>query len=204
MMAWPMAMADMPSAVWGPEYFSRRLGDEQIVAEFDEGCLDPDHAQIDAVKITGWLKKAEMAVDASKPKSLWQTIQVSYLPFLRTPPIGVPHEGVLRVNFPILHPTITAVIRAHTLVQLCRAANALDLFRSSRGSFPATLAELVPTLLDSVPKDPFDGKEVRYRRTAADRYQLYSIGWDSKDDGGTPTETGRLSGSGDWVWSTGE
>jgi hypothetical protein len=63
---------------------------------------------------------------------------------------------------------------------------ALHAFKLEHGRFPATLQELTPTYLTSVPRDPFGGGEVlRYRLTGTS-YLLYSIGPDRKDDGGRP------------------
>ena len=44
-------------------------------------------------------------------------------------------------------------------------ALALRLHAHRHGAFPATLAELVPALLDAVPADPFDDSPVRYELT---------------------------------------
>ncbi|MEM1165429.1 MAG: hypothetical protein AAGI30_03975 [Planctomycetota bacterium] len=55
---------------------------------------------------------------------------------------------------------------------------------AEHGAWPASLDELVPHLLPSVPRDIFDGQPVRYRLTDAGPV-LYSIGADHDDDGGT-------------------
>lgn len=51
------------------------------------------------------------------------------------------------------------------------------------GRLPETLAALVPTFLQRVPEDPYDGKPVRYQ-IRANGYSVYSVGTDRKDDGG--------------------
>jgi hypothetical protein len=68
-------------------------------------------------------------------------------------------------------------------VGLGLAGLAVERYRLARGQLPATLAELVPALLSAVPVDPFDGKPVRYWRSAKG-YVLYSVGFDGRDDGG--------------------
>lgn len=40
----------------------------------------------------------------------------------------------------------------------------VHLFWQKHGQYPKSLAELTPHYLPSVPKDPFDGKPLRYRR----------------------------------------
>lgn len=84
-------------------------------------------------------------------------------------------------------------------------ACALERFRSARGSYPATLAELMPQFAKEIPRDIIGGEALRYRRIDENNYLLYSIGWNEKDEGGLVALT--LGGTpspdlakGDWVW----
>ena len=52
------------------------------------------------------------------------------------------------------------------------------------GRLPEDLTALTPAYLKSTPIDPYDGKQVRYKRTEKG-YVVYCIGEDQKDDGGT-------------------
>ncbi len=60
---------------------------------------------------------------------------------------------------------------------------ALELFRRKTGHYPATLAELSPLYLPSVPLDPCDGQPMRYA-VRDGKPVVYSIGVDLNDDGG--------------------
>jgi len=60
---------------------------------------------------------------------------------------------------------------------------ALENYRIDLGTFPETLDELVPTYLPRVPVDYVTMQPLRYRRDHQ-FYQLYSVGFDGKDDGG--------------------
>jgi len=51
------------------------------------------------------------------------------------------------------------------------------------GRTPETLTELVPDLLPGIPRDPFDGQPLRYRRLEQG-YVVYSVGPDRIDHGG--------------------
>ncbi len=51
------------------------------------------------------------------------------------------------------------------------------------GQTPETLTELVPDVLPEIPRDPFDGQPLRYRRLEQG-YVVYSIGPDRIDQGG--------------------
>jgi hypothetical protein len=63
-----------------------------------------------------------------------------------------------------------------------RAAVSLELHRHTHGSFPTNLTEL-----GEVPRDPIDHAPLRYRRTESG-YELWSIGLNRTDDGGTTIE----------------
>ena len=56
--------------------------------------------------------------------------------------------------------------------------------RRHGGALPETLDALVPTYLREVPRDPFSGTPLIYRRTR-DAYLVYSVDRNGKDDGGT-------------------
>lgn len=63
------------------------------------------------------------------------------------------------------------------------AACALAAYHADHGRYPARLADLVPQYLPAVPEDIFSGQPVVYR-PQKDGYVLYSVGDNSKDDGG--------------------
>ena len=69
------------------------------------------------------------------------------------------------------------------LIELATAALAVERFRLGRGRLPDDLRELTPQFLDAIPKDPFDGAALRYRRLARG-YIIYSVDADGHDDGG--------------------
>jgi len=80
-------------------------------------------------------------------------------------------------------------------LHIIHAVLAIERYRlAATNRLPDSLAALVPSLLDSVPLDPFDGKPVRYKKLIKG-YMIYSIGPDLQDDGGVPrygikTDTG--------------
>jgi hypothetical protein len=64
------------------------------------------------------------------------------------------------------------------------AVLAIERYRKRHeGRLPATLADLAPDLLPSVPVDPYTGKALVYKTLPAS-YTVYSLGWDRVDDGG--------------------
>ena len=78
-----------------------------------------------------------------------------------------------------------------------RVGLAIERYRLAAGKLPDALADLVPAYLDSVPKDPFDGNELRYRKLEAG-YVVYSIGDDLNDDGGKEKPTGKKKKGESW------
>lgn len=69
-------------------------------------------------------------------------------------------------------------------LRAAQTALAIEWFRSKNtGRIPAALEELAPRFLKSVPRDPFDGQPLRYKRRE-NGYVVYSIGSNKTDDGG--------------------
>jgi hypothetical protein len=109
-----------------------------------------------------------------------------------------------------------------TRLEGTRLMLAIEAYRASAGHPPATLAELVPTHLAVLPKDPVSGQPFGYRAlppAEAEKdvfrrsYLLWSAGADGKDDGGVephePENLSRVLGggsapppTGDWVVNT--
>lgn len=77
----------------------------------------------------------------------------------------------------------SACLRLQALLRTAVVGLALERYRRQHQHWPATLAELTPGLLTAVPRDPYDGAPLHYRRLA-DGVVVYSVGADGKDDGG--------------------
>ena len=79
-------------------------------------------------------------------------------------------------------------------------ALALQAYRARFGTYPRNLAELREKLGWKLPKDPFSGNDLVYKRNG-DGFLLYSIGPDLKDDGGREISRSRSGPeNGDIVW----
>ena len=77
----------------------------------------------------------------------------------------------------------TINLRGIAYLHAAQAALAIQRYRLAAGKLPDTLADLVPTYLDAVPRDPFDGNDLRYTELEGG-FVVYSIGNDLSDDGG--------------------
>jgi hypothetical protein len=83
-------------------------------------------------------------------------------------------------------------------------ACALERYRLANGQFPGTLDALSPQYVAAIPADVITGQSLKYRRTDDGQFQLYSVGWNGKDDGGkigmNKEGNGPDDRQGDWVW----
>ncbi len=90
---------------------------------------------------------------------------------------------LLHEFMPAFSRIITINIRSIAHLRTARVALAIQRYRLATDNLPDTLANLVPTYLDVVPKDPFDGRSLRYEKLETG-FVVYSIGEDGRDDGG--------------------
>jgi hypothetical protein len=89
---------------------------------------------------------------------------------------------------------------AQTAVDHARIACLLELHKLEHKKYPEKLADLKTP----VPNDPYNGKPCVYKLDSKDRYYLYGIGWNQKDDGGKVILMGNDHpdlDKGDLVWS---
>ncbi|MHC4575324.1 MAG: hypothetical protein ACYS76_14540 [Planctomycetota bacterium] len=89
----------------------------------------------------------------------------------------------LRQFMPALSRVIVLDLRTIAHLRTAQVAIAVQRYRLAAVRLPHTLAELVPSYLDAVPKDPFDGKALRYKKLDPG-FVVYSIDEDGTDDGG--------------------
>jgi hypothetical protein len=74
-----------------------------------------------------------------------------------------------------------------------RLGLALCAYRARHGRIPGTLDDLVPDFIPVVPRDPFDGKAMKFKRTGHGAV-VYSIGPDMTDNGGAPFDREKQTG----------
>ena len=89
---------------------------------------------------------------------------------------------------------------AQTAADQAALACVLERYRLASGQFPETLEALAPRFLSPLPHDLLTGRPYQYRRAEDGQFVLYSVGWNEKDDGGTPGKTLFDEQQGDWVW----
>lgn len=99
---------------------------------------------------------------------------------------------LLHQMMPALSRITTIGIRTIAYLRTAQAALAVQRYRLATGKLPDSLSDIIPEYLESVPKDPFDGEELRYKKLDPG-FIVYSIGDDLSDDGGKekPSKTRR-------------
>lgn len=117
--------------------------------------------------------------------------------------VGAKFQSVSKAHL-LLHtitPSLSGVI-TQDLIMIAHlhagdAALAVQCFRLKTDKLPEKLTDLVPEYLKSVPKDPFDGKDLRYKKLEAG-FIVYSIGPDLSDDDGKERPIGKKKKDDSW------
>lgn len=81
-----------------------------------------------------------------------------------------------------LNDIITIRCEENLLVGATQIMIAIKAFKNDNNNYPNSLDELVPNYLSFIPKDPFDGKSIKYSNT---KKIIYSVGKDLIDSGGS-------------------
>ena len=108
-----------------------------------------------------------------------------------------PYSFLAAAALPNFVKATQTMARNQTLANEAYIACGLERFRLAHGEYPKRLEELVPRFAEKLPHDIIGGQPLRYERTADDRFVLYSVGWNGRDDGGV---AGKGVGEGDWTW----
>jgi hypothetical protein len=99
--------------------------------------------------------------------------------------------------------SVQTTARTQTLINEALIMCALERCRLADGHYPASLAAVVPRMLEQAPPDLFGGEPLKLSLLPDGKILLYSIGWNATDDGGTPgtMDRGQFDlDKGDWVW----
>jgi hypothetical protein len=90
-----------------------------------------------------------------------------------------------------------------TRVNQLALACALERYRLAHRRYPDSQEELKPEFIRVLPRDIINGQPLHYSRIPDRGYQIYSVGWDEKDDQGSlcgNSDSGKGIASSDWVW----
>ena len=110
------------------------------------------------------------------------------------------HQLLAAMLLPALSKLPVKAAAAQISADQAAVACALERWRLAHGQYPDHLTALAPPVLDKVPRDVISGEPPGYRRLDEGIFLLYSVGWNEKDDGGTPGKTRFDEQQGDWIW----
>jgi hypothetical protein len=137
--------------------------------------------------------------------------QTIYPTMIRQAEAAVEHElknvGPFNIMETMMLPALGSAARkfayAQSSVDFARIACSLERYRIARHQYPESLDGLLPQYLGTLPHDVVGGAPLIYHPRADGQFQLYSVGWNEKDDGGVSAF--KRDGSvdtekGDWTW----
>lgn len=117
-----------------------------------------------------------------------------------------PYNVLSKLLLPAFANCAKIAAASQTTVDEIIVACAVERCRLAKGALPDKLDALLPEFLAKIPTDVIDGQPLRYRREG-DRFKLWSVGWNEKDDGGVVAATSETKprwdrDKGDWVWQS--
>jgi hypothetical protein len=96
--------------------------------------------------------------------------------------MGIPREALASIT-----EIIILNVERITIIRLARISVAIERYRLKYGKLPVELEDLSPGFLEKVPKDPFSGENIKFLNFG-NKYRIYSIGEDGRDNEGKMTE----------------
>jgi hypothetical protein len=93
-----------------------------------------------------------------------------------------------RLLWPALARILERETRCTAEARAAQTALAVERYRLAQGNLPESLENLVPAYMEVVPKDPFDGRRLRYFMRESG-FVVYSVGDDLTDNGGAEQDS---------------
>jgi hypothetical protein len=112
-----------------------------------------------------------------------------------------PYRFLAALLLPALEKSSFRFAQGQTAIDQAAIACALERYRLAKGEYPETPQQLTPQFLREIPRDVITGEPLHYQRTETNKFLLYSVAWDRKDDRGVPAKSNVPKGGGDWVWA---
>jgi hypothetical protein len=185
---WPDWLFRLMPSGW---YAQEKLGYCELFNRYYRTGFEPAHHRISPAQIESNAAEANHLYNELKTQTPLQSVWNHC--FAATTFVYTNHYAVLR-RFGYVQAT----------VDQAWIACALEMYRRTHGQYPDQIEALAPQYIPALPNDVILGKPYRYRRMPAGAFILYSIGWNEKDDDGTPAlnKDGSLNlRNGDWAWA---
>jgi hypothetical protein len=147
--------------------------------------------KFDMVDMARYYAESPKSIVSNYLQFMDQSINLARQPWpvqLKTKPPALPNTPIYQT---IGAEFLQARFRAETtsaLDRLLEVQLALRSYKLTNGKYPESLQQLTPACIPSVPIDPFGANsELKYRLNGTG-YVLYSVGPDTVDNGGAPTQ----------------
>jgi len=114
-----------------------------------------------------------------------------------------PYNMFAWMTVPALHKAALRFAYTQNSFDQTAVVCALERYHLKNGDYPEVLAALTPEFIGAVPLDIIGGQPLHYHCSVPANFQLYSVGWNGKDDGGgiARNKNGKEDmENGDWVW----
>jgi hypothetical protein len=126
--------------------------------------------------------------DKEKPEAERDQLRASYFgETMATHPLGTNSVGKFLCSKVFTDAALWRRAHEEASVSATRLLIAIRCYKSDSGSLPPSLEALAPKYIDELPRDPFDGKALRY---SPERKIVYSVGTDLEDAGRSEAEKG--------------
>jgi hypothetical protein len=140
------------------------------INEGKAGYIGTIQRYIDAVKHPTELPSTLAEIEAARAgSSVWNKIR----------------NPLSQVAMPVIMSPAKKIAATQTILRSLATACAVERYRMAHGRLPATLEDLVPAFLASIPTDPLTGKPLCYKPSESSSYLIYGTGWDQKDNSGS-------------------
>ena len=141
------------------------------------------------------------AAEASKSQA-WKDVQISW------------NDADLRqyglfaaLLLPALDKALNKAILQQAKLELAKASIDIERYFLKNKVYPKNLDALVPVYTDTIPLDPMSGISFAYKQLSKDSFEIYSVGWNGRDDGGKQAKKNREDDTipeDDFLWVIGD
>lgn len=143
----------------------------------------------------------EKAAEASKSQA-WKDVQISW------DDADLRQYGLFAaLLLPALDKALNKAILQQAKLELAKASIDIELYFLKNKVYPENLDALVPGYTDSIPLDPMSGISFTYKQLSKDSFEIYSVGWNGRDDGGNRAKKHRKDDTvqtDDFLWVIGD
>ena len=143
----------------------------------------------------------EKAAEASKSQA-WKDVQITW------DDANLRQYGLFAaLLLPALEKALNKAILQQAKLELAKASIDIERYFLKNKVYPENLDALVPDYSDTIPLDPMSGISFTYKQLSKDSFEIYSVGWNGRDDDGKQAKKHRKDDTAptdDFLWVIGD